>query len=258
MTPGATLRRRARETPLAVPYAGLPGVPFAATAGCSYAELDRLSRAVAARLGGELPPGSRVLLVYRHGPDLAGALYGCLYAGMVAVPCPLRGGADGAGRPVGGRWRSAELDVVGPAVERVTPAAVLTSSDGWAALPVDLERVPVLEADGARVDGRQAGRLAARWRPVGVLPGADAYRRYMPGLPGDPAGGRLEPALSHADLLHVLRELRDARRLGARDDELSWIAAVQGMDDVIWRLLLPVHEGHAVWEAGGPLGPGRE
>ncbi|MCQ4080668.1 AMP-binding protein [Streptomyces sp. RB6PN25] len=240
LMPGRMLRRRAAEVPGAVPYGALPGVPLAQTASCCYAELDRRARAVAARLGGALPPGSRVLLAYRQGPDLAGALYGCLYAGMVAVPYLL------AGAQAGG---------VAVAVERVAPAAVLTSADGWSPLPVNRDRVPVLEADGEMVGGRSVWKLAEWWRPVGVLRDADAYRRFVPGAPGDRMGGRLEPAFTHGDLLGVLRELADASRLGAGEEELGWIASVQGVDDAVWRLLLPVHEGRGVRVSARPPEP---
>ncbi|MGW7003243.1 AMP-binding protein [Streptomyces sp. NPDC054933] len=253
VTPGRMLRKRAAELPCAVPYGALPGAPFAATAACSYAELDRRARAVAARLGGALPPGSRVLLAYRQGPDFAGAFYGCLYAGMVAVPylLPERGLDDGS--PDG--MDDGIDEGVAEAVDRVGPAAVLTAADGWSALPVNRDRVPVLEVDGQMVGGCPVGELAGRWRPVGVLRGADAYRRYVPGPLGDPLGGRMEPPFSHGDLLNVLQELQDACRLGVKDEELGWIASVHGMDDAVWRLLLPVHEGRAVWETGWPCGP---
>lgn len=234
------LRRLAEEKPFAVPYDSLPGVPFAATAACSYAELDRRARAVAARLGGALPPGSRVMLAYRQGPDFAGAFYGCLYAGMVAVPYLL------TGEPA--------VEGLAAAVGRVAPAAVLTSSDGWSALPVGREMLPVLEADGVLVGGRPVLQLADRWRPVGVMRAVEAYRRFVPGPVGDGAGGRLEPAYTHGDLLHVLQELQDAVRLGAKEEELGWMASVQGLEDAVWRLLLPVHEGRAVWETAGPAG----
>jgi acyl-CoA synthetase (AMP-forming)/AMP-acid ligase II len=53
----------------------------------TYVELDARARAVAAsiqRSGTE--PGERALLVYPPGLDYVAALYGCLYAGVVAVP----------------------------------------------------------------------------------------------------------------------------------------------------------------------------
>jgi hypothetical protein len=236
--PGRMLRIRAAELPRGVPYGALPGAPFATTAACSYAELDLRARAVAARLGAALPPGSRVLLAYAQGTDLAGAFYGCLYAGMVAVPYVF----SRRGRPEG----------VAAAVKQVAPAAVLTASDGWSALPVNRDRVPVMVADGLMVGGRPVRELAELWRPVGVLRGADAYRRYLPGPIGSGSRGRVEPAFSHGDLLSVLHELQDACRIGVTDEELGWIASVHGIDDAVWRLLLPVQEGRAVWEAGEP------
>ncbi len=50
----------------------------------SYGELDRRARLIAAALAGS--SGSRALLVYDSGLDYIAALYGCLYAGVTAVP----------------------------------------------------------------------------------------------------------------------------------------------------------------------------
>ncbi len=239
MTPARALRAHARRTPHAVPYDALPGAPLAATAALSYEALDRRARAVAARLGALVAPGSTVLLAYRPGADLAGAFYGCLYAGMVAVPCPLPNG-------------TVRRDDLEPAVDRAEPAVVLTAADGWTPLPVDQRRVRVVEADGLRVGDRPVSELAGDWRPLGVPSIVGAYRQFVPGSPGDRRGGRLEPVLSHGDLTHVLGELRRAVRLGADERELGWIASVQGLEDPVWRLLLPVQEGRVVWETGGP------
>jgi hypothetical protein len=134
----------------------------------------------------------------------------------------------------------------------VAPAAVLTSADGWSPLPVNRDRVAVFEADGELVGGGAVRQLAEVWRPVGVLRAVHAYRRYIPGAPDDRVGGRLEPAVTHGGLLGMLEELAQAGRAGAGEEELGWIASVRGVDDAVWRLLLPVHEGRAVWEAARP------
>ena len=52
----------------------------------SFGELDRRARAIAARLQLELRPGDRALLVYSAGLEFISAFFGCLYAGVVAVP----------------------------------------------------------------------------------------------------------------------------------------------------------------------------
>jgi 8-amino-7-oxononanoate synthase len=52
----------------------------------SYAELDRQARLIAARLLAAGATGERVLLLYPAGLQYIAALFGCLYAGAVAVP----------------------------------------------------------------------------------------------------------------------------------------------------------------------------
>jgi acyl-CoA synthetase (AMP-forming)/AMP-acid ligase II len=55
----------------------------------TYGELDRQAKAIAAKLQSIVKPGSRALLVYGYNDALEfiAAFMGCLYAGVVAVPC---------------------------------------------------------------------------------------------------------------------------------------------------------------------------
>src|SRR5262245_33863407 len=52
----------------------------------SYAELDRRARFVAARLSEATERGERALLLFAPGLDFVAAFFGCIYAGLVAVP----------------------------------------------------------------------------------------------------------------------------------------------------------------------------
>ena len=52
----------------------------------TYAGLDALARAIAARLRESLAPGDRALLLYPPGLEFIAAFFGCLYAGVIAVP----------------------------------------------------------------------------------------------------------------------------------------------------------------------------
>lgn len=211
--PGPVLRRRAARQPDAMPYLG-----------CTFADLDRRARAVAARLGRSLPPGSRVLLSYPQGVDLAGAFFGCLYAGMSAVPLAAGGSPD-------------RTDTVARAVGLCRPAAVLTGGDAWTALAVDRGRTQVIEADGARVGGEPVERLAGGWQQVGVLRSATAYERYVADGLG---GGRLEAAVRHCDLAELLGEMARVSGLGTPEESVGWIASVHGVEEAVWRILLPV------------------
>ena len=52
----------------------------------SFAELNRRAQAIAARIHQVAKPGDRVLLVFPAGLDFITSFFGCLYAGVLAVP----------------------------------------------------------------------------------------------------------------------------------------------------------------------------
>ena len=52
----------------------------------TYQELDRQARAIAAALQQRCVVGDRALLLYPSGLEFISAFFGCLYAGVVAVP----------------------------------------------------------------------------------------------------------------------------------------------------------------------------
>ncbi|MHB8954404.1 MAG: AMP-binding protein [Pirellulaceae bacterium] len=78
------LRRRAWELGDACAYRFL-GEDGSETP-LSFLELDRRARAIARRLQTFLTPGQRVLLMFPPGLDFIEAFFGCLYAGVLAVP----------------------------------------------------------------------------------------------------------------------------------------------------------------------------
>jgi len=57
----------------------------------TYGELDRHARAVAARVSRIAAPADRALLLFPPGLDFIVGFFGCLYAGVVAVPLALPG-----------------------------------------------------------------------------------------------------------------------------------------------------------------------
>lgn len=79
------LQSRAQQQPDRVAYCfWLDGeTPHASL---TYAALDRKARAIAARLQQHCKAGDRALMMYPAGLEFIAAFYGCLYAGMVAVP----------------------------------------------------------------------------------------------------------------------------------------------------------------------------
>src|SRR6185369_16352435 len=55
----------------------------------TYAELDRQARAIAAWLQRTQRKGDRAILIYPPGLEYITAFFGCLYAGVIAVPAYL-------------------------------------------------------------------------------------------------------------------------------------------------------------------------
>ena len=79
------LRLRADATPQRVVYRFLAG-DGKAEQGITYRELDRRARSLAARIRETADAGSRALLLVPPGLDYVAAYFGCLYAGVIAVP----------------------------------------------------------------------------------------------------------------------------------------------------------------------------
>lgn len=81
----------------------------------TFAELDRRARAIAARLQSMGMTGERALLLYPPGLDYIEGFFGCLYAGVVAVPAS----------PPTRRQISRLLAVINDAA----PAVIMTTAD---------------------------------------------------------------------------------------------------------------------------------
>jgi len=81
------LSDRASQKPDQVPYTFLEDGDRESDS-LTYQQLDEKARAIAAYLQTQLSPGDRVLLVYPQGLEAIAALFGCLYAGVVAIPAP--------------------------------------------------------------------------------------------------------------------------------------------------------------------------
>ncbi|MBE9105816.1 AMP-binding protein, partial [Nostoc cf. edaphicum LEGE 07299] len=52
----------------------------------TYKELDQQAKVIASQLQSIINPGERALLLYPPGLDFIAAFFGCLYAGVIAVP----------------------------------------------------------------------------------------------------------------------------------------------------------------------------
>jgi len=214
------LRARAAEQPDVAAYVFLhDGVEEPVT----YRELDRRAGALAARFLRHAEPGARALLLCSPGRAYVEAFFGCLYAGLVAVPAYPPAGPRDAERVAGiARDCDPALGIVDSSAAASAPggpAGQLTRNLVWSsaeAPPADAERIyaPAEEADQV------------------------AFLQYTSGSTGDPRG----VVLSHANLVHNAAVL--GRRLGLRpqDRTVSWLPPYHDMG-LIGGILQPVYSG---------------
>ena len=194
------------------------------TARLSWADLDREARAIARALRQAVPPGERALLLHPPGPELVAAFFGCLYAGVVAVPSypPLR--ARGTARPRAlPRLRAMAADCK-PALALITQTLLPPLQDLAARLP-ELSSTRCLATDG----------LPGATDPYPLSPDALAFLQYTSGSTDTPRGVEI----THANALHNQHLIQEAFRLSARSIIVSWLPLYHDMG-LIGTLLQPL------------------
>ncbi|HEU4594573.1 MAG TPA: SDR family NAD(P)-dependent oxidoreductase [Pyrinomonadaceae bacterium] len=173
------------------------------TAELSYAELARKARAIAAEIARQTTPGSRALLLYPPGLAFLPAFFGCLSAGVIAVPVP----------PPDGARLKRTLPRLQAILEDAEPALVLTTASLAGELSERMkELLPPLRwllTDEVESD------TAEDWRAPDIRPQSLAYLQYTSGSTKTPRG----VMISHANVLHNLGYLRDG--FGYEDDSIS-------------------------------------
>ncbi|MGE8372810.1 MAG: amino acid adenylation domain-containing protein, partial [Pseudomonas putida] len=221
------LAQRAAQTPDKIALRFLADAP-GEQAVLSYRDLDQRARTIAAALQARAGFGDRAVLLFPSGPDYVAAFFGCLYAGVIAVP---------AYPPESARQHHQErlLSIIDDAEPRLllTVAALHGSLQGLEALAVD--NGPELLA----VDSLDPA-LAANWREP-VLKGDDiAFLQYTSGSTALPKGVQV----SHGNLVANEQLIRQGFGIDLNPDDVivSWLPLYHDMG-LIGGLLQPIFSG---------------
>jgi len=190
----------------------------------TYAELDRQARAVAAALSAQAEPGDRALILCPPGLAFAGAILGCFYAGVVAVPAYPPGNARQTHR-IDAIWRDAEAVLI------VTTVAVKERIETWLA---DEGRRPFRYLCVDETGTGQAGP----WKMSGLHADSLAFLQYTSGSTSEPKG----VMVSHGNLTANLSMIRE--RFGLDEDMVvgSWLPMFHDMG-LVGNLLEPLYLG---------------
>lgn len=213
------LQRRAGEQPAAPAYTFLRDDAEPVT--WTYAELDRRARAVAQWLSERSHPGDRALLLYPQGLEFLAGFFGCLYAGVIAVPLPLPGARQGleklalVGKDTGARIL---LTTASVASEK---AATRSFAEGLVVQPADQ-----IEPDRAEV-----------WKgPAKIVD--PAYLQYTSGSTSTPRG----VMVAHQNVLHNLANIDAGFQHTPESIIVSWLPHFHDMG-LIYGLLAPLYTG---------------
>jgi acyl-CoA synthetase (AMP-forming)/AMP-acid ligase II/acyl carrier protein len=196
----------------------------------TFGELDRRARLIAARLQLELKPGERALLVYPAGLEFISAFFGCLYAGVVAVPATY----PKPKRPMP-RLQRIALDC--DAHVALSTAQTLTTLDP-----------ELLSADAATsqwiATDELSDDLVELWQRPTIGRDDLAFLQYTSGSTSDPKG----VMVSHGNLLTNLDCIRESFGIGETEDDresangVFWLPAYHDMG-LIGGILTPMYMG---------------
>jgi acyl-CoA synthetase (AMP-forming)/AMP-acid ligase II len=153
--------------------------------GLTYEELDRQARAIASQLQSLDAVGSRALLLYPSGMEFVAAFFGCLYAGVVAVPAyPPRRNQNMS--------RLQAIVTSSQAALGLTTSSLLSDIEDRFAKEPELPELCWLATDNIASD------LAAVWQEPEVNSNTLAFLQYTSGSTGTPKG----VMVSHGNILH--------------------------------------------------------
>lgn len=200
-------------------------------AGLTYAELDRQARTVAARLQALCLPGSRAILLYPPGLEFISGLFGCWYAGIIAVPAYPPRSAHHVG----------SLATLGAIAADSEPAVVLTAARSRSMIEAAQRAVPALTGVPTLATDSDSTETADSWRDPQVTGESVACLQYTSGSTATPKG----VVLTHSNLLENSAVIRECFGHSAASQGVIWLPPYHDMG-LIGGVLQPLFAGFPV------------
>jgi len=191
-------------------------------------ELDCQARSIGALLQSYVASGERALLLYPTGLEFIAAFFGCLYAGVIAVPLP----PPNLAQPQRSLPRlRAIISDAQPAVV-LTTSAILSSTEGLFTQAPELQKLRWVATD------KVAGSLAQEWRDPAVTSNTLALLQYTSGSTADPKG----VMINHGNLLHNSAYIHRLFALIPDSVTVTWLPAFHDMG-LTNGIIQPVYKG---------------
>jgi len=191
----------------------------------TYGELDCQARAIAALLQNCVASGERALLLYPPGLEFIAAFFGCLYAGVVAVPAY----PPQFNRPMP-RLQAIVADA--QATVALTTTQILSNGSRRFAHAPDLQAMRWLATDSV------TGGLEDSWQETAVTSDTLAFLQYTSGSAGTPKG----VMVNHGNLLHNEQMIQQAMQHTEKTIFVGWLPLFHDMG-LIGNMIQPLYLG---------------
>lgn len=196
----------------------------------TFGELDHRASAIASALRAQHAPGTTAIMLHPLGLDFVEAFFGCLYAGVIAVPLH-----PGRGKSATARLRGVVRDCEARSVLTTTglagalhgSAAPGETLDGLAILETDrIASAAHLELDPSTEAARGAGETAAlECASFEPSPDAVAFLQYTSGSTSQPKG----TIVTHRNIMANQEMLRSVFRTDRSTVIASWLPVFHDM-----------------------------
>lgn len=196
----------------------------------TYQALDQKARAIAAFLQSMKATGERALLLYPPGLEFIAAFFGCLYAGVTAVPA----------YPPRRNQRMTRLQGIVKDAEAsfaLTTTSVLTNSV-LTNIEHSLKQEPELAALHYIATENLTDNFAEDWQPLKINSNTLAFLQYTSGSTGTPKG----VMVSHGNLLHNEEMIKTAFQHTEESIVVGWLPLFHDMG-LIGNVLQPLYLG---------------
>lgn len=200
----------------------------------TYAELAARAKQIAIQIQKVSVGGERVLLLYPPGIDYICAFFGCLYAGVIAVPAypPRLNRPDPRLQSIAGDCQ---------AKVALTTAAILSNIRNRFVHSPELAQLQWLSTDQT-VPTRETDLLETmKWNPPPIDPEIPAFLQYTSGSTSNPRGVKV----THSNLLHNLELIEKAFELTHQSKMVIWLPPYHDMG-LIGGILEPLYSGFPV------------
>ncbi|MEN6450336.1 MAG: aminotransferase class I/II-fold pyridoxal phosphate-dependent enzyme [Thermoguttaceae bacterium] len=191
----------------------------------TYRDLDRQARAIGAWLESRDLVGQRALLLYPAGLEFIAAFFGCLYAGVVAVPVypPRRNRSMNRIQAIADDANAQVALTTDPVLKRVMPI---------------IDETPHLKQLTWMPTSQVADSMADQWTMPDVHGDTLAFLQYTSGSTGTPKG----VVLNHANLVHNSALISHAFEHTRSGTGVFWLPSYHDMG-LIGGILQPLYVG---------------